>query len=309
MNIWRINLKPDMNPKYNYDDLLNYCMKNNIIGVGWKAIDIKDDDESKLWEFVNNISTYTSQEKTSGFKAVNAIRKMQEGDLIWTRVGGRASEYYLCRVDKKIWKDREMNKDLEEFDIGNFVSAKWIKVGNEDKVPGKVVNSFCVGSTVQSICDVELISKYIWNDLTKEKSKYHKYDLNNLSKDDFWMSIGSEELECLVLLYLQTKGYYIYSSTLKRSSAQFETVMVYKDGSHKAYPQVKRQTQLKPSDYIENVEKGDKVFLFTTSEDYGDEIRDNTICITKKELEKFIKNNYELMPNNIKYWLDMIFEK
>ena len=116
MNIWRINLKPDMNPKYNYDDLLNYCMKNNIIGVGWKAIDIKDDDESKLWEFVNNISTYTAQEKTSGFKAVNAIRKMQEGDLIWTRVGGRASEYYLCRVDKKIWKDREMNKDLEEFE-------------------------------------------------------------------------------------------------------------------------------------------------------------------------------------------------
>ena len=82
MNIWRINLKPDMNPKYSYDDLLKYCMENNIIGVGWRAITLKEDDENLLRNFINNMESYSDKEKKAAFKAINAMRQMQTGDLV-----------------------------------------------------------------------------------------------------------------------------------------------------------------------------------------------------------------------------------
>ena len=67
---------------------------------------------------------------------------MKKGDLVWTRVGKQADEYYLCRVGDRLWKDRVVTDECRKYDIGNFVSAKWIRIGMSENVPGKVVNSF-----------------------------------------------------------------------------------------------------------------------------------------------------------------------
>lgn len=65
--------------------------------------------------------------------------------------------------------------------------------------------------------------------------------------------IGNEELECVVLLYLQSLGYYIYSSTLKSDTKTYETVMIKNDGSHLCYPQIKQGLQLLPHKYVGNI--------------------------------------------------------
>lgn len=304
MATWRVQLKPDSAKEISYKDLLEFCKSHQIIGVGWYLVEGHTDDYATLRNEVYSIEAYKGGE-SSALRAVNAIREMKPGDLVWTRVGGDASEYYLCRVGDLLWKDRVVTDEHRRYDIGNFVSAKWVKIGKEEKVPGKVVNSFCASRSAQHVYEVDEISKMIWNTFSEPQDE--KYKLPVLNMNSFWNMIGSEELECLVFLYLQSKGYYIYSSTLKLSTAKFEAVLTYRDGSHLAYPQVKRNVALHVEEYISaltNTE--DKVFLFTTSEDYGQKNHPQIMCISKEDLEGFMKNNSKILPSTITYWLEML---
>ena len=304
MDIWRVQLKPDPETDISYMDVLDFCQREQIVGVGWCLIRTHDDDYDVLKREIESIPEYkgANGKSTAALKAVNAIRKMKPGDLVWTRLAEDASDYYLCRVGERLWTDRIVTEEHKRHDIGNFVSAEWVHVGNEDKVPGKVVNSFYARATAQHVYEVDLISQIIWNRCSSEKSL--KYNVSNSSVKDFWEVIGSEELECLVMLYLQTKGYYILSSTLKRSTARYEAILVSNDGSHKGLPQVKRNSTLDASQYEDDAKDGDKVFLFTTSEDYGVSHPDGVYCITKAELEDFISKCDSILPDNIRYWVD-----
>ena len=306
MATWRVQLKPDSAKGISYKDLLEFCKSNQIIGVGWYLVEGHTDDYDTLRNEVYSIEAYKGGE-SSALRAVNAIREMKPGDLVWTRVGGDASEYYLCRVGDLLWKDRVVTDVHRRYDIGNFVSAKWIKIGKEEKVPGKVVNSFCASRSAQHVYEVDEISKMIWNTYSDEDDE--KYELPRMDRSLFWNMIGSEELECLVFLYLQSIGYFIYSSTLKLSTAKFEAVLTHKDGSHLAYPQVKRNVSLHVEDYISSLtSEDDKIYLFTTSEDYGYISHPQITCITKQELEHFMISNPNILPNTITYWLGMIAE-
>ncbi len=231
------------------------------------------------------------------------MRSIKTGDLIWTRLAENASQYYLCRVGEKVWADREITSAHRSYDINNFVSAEWRYVGTEDMVPGKVANSFIPPATAQKVSDVGKISKLIWNQLSQ-----NKYDISKMDWEDFWTCISSEDLECLVFLYLQAKGYYIYSSTVKKGTGHIEGVLVSKDGTHKAYPQVKKVTALPVGNYLGDVERqpNDKVYLFTTSENYGTQYHPNIVCIKKEDLKDFIMKNELIIPATIKYWLKNI---
>lgn len=303
MNIWRVQLKPSSRDGINYREILKFCRRNNIIGVGWSNVTTRTMSNTDLKTEIEKY--YPGESKKGAYRAINAIRKMKPRDLVWTRIGGDASEYYLCQVGNLLWKDREVTIDHQLHDICNFVSAKWIYIGTEDKVPGKVVNSLSISSSAQRIHGIELISKYIWNTNTQDIK--NKYDDIELSKDEFWNLIGSEELESLVLLYLQSKGYYIYSSTLKRSSPKFEAILISSDGSHRCFPQVKRETSLLPLEYSTVLKNDkDKVYLFTTSENYGYEKHPQVICLKRIELEQFIKKNMHILPQTTLYWVNMV---
>lgn len=304
MATWRVQLKPDREEGISYRDLLEFCKSNEIIGVGWYLVEGTVDDYEELKKEVYSIEAYKGGESRA-LMATNAIREMKPGDLVWTRVGGDASEYYLCRVGESLWKDRVVTDEHRRHDIGNFVSAKWVKIGKEENVPGKVVNSFCASRAVQHVYEVDEISKVIWNKYSDEQAD--KYEVNRLDNNMFWNMIGSEELECLVFLYLQNKGYYIYSSTLKLSTAKFEAVLTHQDGTHLAYPQVKRNVALHVEEYMSSLSNGeDQIYLFTTSEDYGVFDHPQINCISKNELEEFMLTNMKILPPTILNWLDLV---
>ena len=300
MVTWRLQLKIH-NPKYahTFEETLNFCRENNAIGIGWYIAN-KYDDYNKLREQVKTNAGWG----TGALKAINAMRKMEVNDLIWTRLGEDASQYYLVRIIKR-WIDCPDIREFDEYDLSNYVAGEWINIGKMDKVPGKVVSSLCSRSTVQRVYDVDEISKFIWNKYSGDGG--YKYDINKLSMDDFWNMIGSEELECLILLYLQCKkNYLVYSSTLKNSTPKYEAVMIAWDGSHRCFPQIKKNTPLDPCYYAEGLEKNDRVYLFTTSENYGVNTHPQVECISKSEIEKFIYDYKKILPDTIKYWLDMI---
>ena len=300
ITVWRMHLKPKPEQGIGLPEVLDFCREHEIIGVGWSKVTCRMEDDRALRE---DIAAQYPDWQSSAYKAINAMRQIKTGDLVWTRVGGEASVYYLCRVGDRLWEDREVTEEHRRHDICQFVSATWMKVGKVDNVPGKVVNSFCSPSMVQRVSDVTEISKAIWN----RGSTCQKYEMRPLDSSSFWNLIDSEALECLILLYLQSRGYYIYSSTLKLSTARYEAVLVSRDGSHRAYPQVKRETPLCVSEYITDVSStNDRIFLFTTSENYGEARHPQVECLSRQELEDFIRQSMSLLPHSITYWIDFI---
>lgn len=306
MSTWRIQLKLGKTSK-EHKEAMKFCIDNNVIAVGW-YLENKYDDYYKLRDEVKKYPE-TGYGK-SALQSINAVRKMQINDLVWTRTPDEGDEYYLCRVTKR-WIDCPNNDEYLKYDVANYVCCEWIKIGKASRVPGKVVNSFISRRSAQHINGnrIDEISQHIWNK-NKPEEINHVYDVSKLTKENFWTLIGSEEVECLVILYLQLeKDYIIYSSTLKKSTAKYECVMTSKDGSHHCYPQVKKDEILEPSNYYtESIGQKDKVFLFTTSENYGTAKHPQVECISKLELENFMMKNKKILPASIAYWLDWLDE-
>lgn len=294
MKVWRIHIKTDKAQGLKREDLLDFCIKEKLIGVGWRAIDTKVNDETIIREQAQFYS-----DPTRAIKAMNAMRAMQINDLIWTRLG---IKYYLCRVTG-LWVDREPNEEHLKFDISNYVNVEWLEIGMEQDVPGKVVSSFRPPAAVQSINDIEEISQYIWN-------KYSGKALYKVAKKDFdiWPILSDKAIEELVLLYLQIeKGYYIYSSTVKKTFPKYECEMVNKDGI-KAYPQVKSgKVHLKADDYMDVIKNDPlaEVYLFTASESYTPNECGKVHYLYRRDLEEFIVRNKQLLPKMTYDWINL----
>lgn len=303
MNVYRVHLKPGADATY--AEVLDFCISQHIIGVGWAEVVGNEDSWDALKQECQRLTQkdgpYPGDKGV--FKCVNAIRRIQPGDLIWTREGGSVAKYYLCRATNLQWKDREITAEHYKYDITNYVGCEWVEVGTEDHVPGHVVNSFRARLSAQRVYDVETASAIIWNHQCTEESL--KYEVEPISEEDFWNMIGTEELECLVLLYLQTKGYYIYSSTVKKDTKTYEAIMVSDDGKHKCYPQVKQNEPLTPSEYAKGLGPDDKVVLFSSNETYRDE-HPQVECLTRRELWDFVNANYCILPDSVKYWVDFV---
>ena len=228
--------------------------------------------------------------------AIHALKEMAVDDLIWTRHNGI---YYLCRV-LSTWKYNCDPAHVYE-DVINYVEVEFHEIGTVETVPGKVVNAFRARSSLQRIKG-EIPLKYaehLYNAITGTQF----YPDCTVKKEDILEFLQPEDVEEVVSLYLQLeKGYLIYSSTNKLDTQTYELVAVARDGSHKAYPQVKTgNTPLDGSQFKELTAGGDKVFLFTVDGEYcntaGMEILD------KKALIDFIYAHKNIMPGRIQQWL------
>ena len=294
MNVWRIHIKNDIDPDFTRADLLEFCRKNKLIGVGWNDIKTRDDRKDSIRR---EAKMYSNQ--SAGVKAVNAMRRMGLNDLIWTRLDG---VYYLCRVTG-LWRDSRPGPIHCQLDISNYVNVKWLEIGMEDLVPGKVVSSFRPAASAQNISGVEEISQYIWNKYRKKKD----YIIEGKSMD-IWTVLPAESIEELTLLYLQVeKGMYIYSSTMKFTTREYECVMVDKEGNH-VFPQVKSgAVTLRADDYMDALkrEPGASVYLFAVSESYEKNSCPDIHYLMKMELERFIKKHRNLLPELTKNWIDL----
>ena len=145
MQIWRITISTDAVEGV---DPRRFCLERNILGVGWRV----DGPESLDWDAYNALGTeqYYDKGDRGWWPAVNAIaNRMREGDLCWTR--DRDGDYYLGRVAGPWHYDAtRANADA---DIVNLRPCHWIRTGTVDSVPGKVLNSFRAGRTLQAVHD------------------------------------------------------------------------------------------------------------------------------------------------------------
>lgn len=291
--LWRITIKPASQDKKSFE----FCLQNNILGVGWCLR--KEDgtpytpasmEECERW----GREQYESQR---GFvMAIHALKEMAVDDLIWTRHNG---VYYLCRVGST-WK---YNCDPDHIyeDVVNYVDVEFHKVGTIETVPGKVVNSFRASAALQRVKGESALrcSERLYNAITGTQF----YPDRTVKREEILDFLQPEDVEEAVSLYLQLeKGYLLYSSTNKLSTQTYEFVAVARDGSHRAYSQVKTGHEpLNGDQYRALTANGDKVFLFTVDGAYS-----NTAgmdLIDKKTLIDFICGHKDIMPGRIRQWL------
>lgn len=114
-----------------------------------------------------------------------------------------------------------------------------------------------------------------------------------------------EDVEEIVSLYLQLeKNYLIYSSSNKVDTQTYEFVMVSRNGEHRCYAQVKTGNEpLDCKKYEHLISKGNKVYLFTVSQEYKNNNNKNIITLGKNDIIDFIYNNQKIMPERIQRWL------
>lgn len=295
-HLYRITIKTDSKDGKAFD----FCQEKSIVGVGWKLLgkdgksymprDIKDCEEAGR----------RCYPKFRGFvTAIHCLGRMKPDDLIWTRNNGI---YYLCRVIGS-WEYHNEPEYLNE-DLENVIGVEFNEVGTVDEVPGKVVNSFRSGSSIQGIhSEIALnASKIIYNKLKGERY----YETKKPSKDDLFEMLLPEDVEEIVSLYLQIKKeYLVYTSTNKLNTQTYEFVAVARDGSYRCFPQVKTGGEsLNGNKYKHLATNGNKVYLFAVSQNYNNINGENIIGLDKKELLAFVYSHVNLMPERIRLWIN-----
>ena len=292
MYLFRIHIRPG-GGSANMEDTFRYCLKNEILGVGWRVeakTSILDWDEyieeaSKIHDNLN-VCKY--------------IKKwVSEGDLVWTR--DTHGEYYLSKVLSgwEYWMNQEAIE--HDIDIANIFHVLFQKV-SIDQVPGKVIACFRAPRTIQEIAGKEALeySKFLWNKLSD--SNY--YDVDNSKFRDIFMLLDDEETEDLVFLYLQNIGWYVVPNSRKADTMSFEYLVIDSKTRERALVQVKTgNVYLNKNKYSKYPYK---IFLFQSYDLYEGDTADNICCILKDELFRFLEDSLEWLPAIFKTKMQMV---
>ena len=296
MNIWRLTISTSAEEGV---DPRKFCMDRGILGIGWR-VDAAGPLDWKTYERLGTEKYYDQGDK-GWWPAVNAVgNRMQVGDLCWTRDWG--GQYYLGRVDGP-WSYRSSQEHLKA-DVVNVRSCRWVPVGTEDAVPGKVLNSFRAGRAVQAVHDAtaRFYSKLTYNQALDEP-------VFNLSEEtgpwDLFALISPEDCEDIVCLYLQeVHGYRLIPSTCRHDTLKTEFVLRKQGG--KALVQVKQgDITLDRRQFDRDPQEMCEWFLFTTGGQYQGEDAPHVHCLDPDTLRNFAVANVELMSGRVQRIIDL----
>ena len=291
MRIWRLTIKPaaeiGINPS-------RFCLERNILGFGWPV----EQDAPMDWDTYYQLGQETYPGDPGWNRAAHAICRIEVNDLCWTR--DRDGTYYIGKI-KGSWEYRSTD-DYRDADIVNVRPCRWFRVGGVDSVPGKVLNSFRVGSTLQQVHDetVTLYSKWKYNQLSKEIV----YDLPQVALLDLFSLIAPDDCEDIVGIYLQEKrGYRLIPSTCKRDTPKTEFVLRKAEG--KAYVQVKQGNVDLNRDEFNDSDLSDPCewFLFTTHGRYAGRENSRVHCLDPDNMRDFALNNRRLMSSRVQAFI------
>lgn len=218
MYIFRLHIKPSGSEDWDYS--FRYCLKNNLLGIGW-TIPNKNNDKID-W------GTYQKKaiRKYSKIPQVEYFEKWVTKDcLIWVR--NSSNEYYLAKVNSP-WEYID-NEKARRADITNVVRVSLKKINNPDDVPGKVIASFRATRTIQEVSsdNIFIYSKLLWNELTN--SNYYKMDSNITNYFDF---LTDDEAEDILYVYLQYQNYIVVPNTRKKDTLSFEYYLINKKNTY-----------------------------------------------------------------------------
>jgi hypothetical protein len=284
MYVFRIHIRPNGgldDPKYSF----NYCTKNSLLGAGWQIE--KQNNEIIDWE------TYEKRgsNEHDNISVVRYIKSwVSKDDLVWTR--DTNGQYYIAKVLSP-WEYFD-NEEARKADIVNVFKVEMHKIKTVDEVPGKVIASFRAGRTIQEVADepAKIHTKYLWNRL---KGK-NEYEINEKA-DSVWSLLNNEQVEDLLFIYLQTKGWYVIPGSRKGDTMSYEFILINKDNFLRGIVQAK--TGYSTIDIEKYNHYSEEIFFFQTHGSPTGQLKKNYHILAKEEIEIFVRNNSKLIPRNI----------
>ena len=292
--IWRLHIKPDSAEDV---DPRKFCFDKGILGIGW-PVDANGPIDWSTYCALGEDEYRDGHERWR--KAANAIIQMAIDDLCWTR--DENANYYLGRITgawEYCWTEEYLAAD-----IVNVRPCEWFRVGGVDSVPGKVVNSFRPGATVQRVKDAtsSLYSKIKFN-LLSECAIYDLY--GNEDNPDLFSLISPDDCEDIVGVYLQEKhGYRLIPSSCKRDTGKTEFVLKAVDG-RRVNVQVKQgNVALDVEDFKHDRDNPCEWFLFTTQGQYYGEGDEYLRCLSPDEMRAFAFDNKNIMSDRVRTFID-----
>ena len=291
MQVFRLHIRP-YGGAADIDTTFAYCLKNSLLGVGWR-VDIPN---------TRNWSEYyeAAAEQHGDVSICQYIRdNVAAGDLLWTRdLQGR---YYLARVDSpwEYWQDEEARK--QDIDIANIVRCHIVPVPI-DEVPGKIVACFRPSRTIQAVRDSAAVeySKFLWN----KHSGKRDFEIDEGRYQNLFMMLDDQETEDLFFLYLQSLGWYVVPHTRKADTMSFEFMVVRPDTGDTAWTQVKTgNTTLDRNSYASYEHQ---VILFQANDLYSGEEHATVSCVSTSEIRRFMEENIGWLPRVFANKLEML---
>lgn len=306
MSIWRINCKPGdriISHKESFDKWL----EKGFVGIGWskeeKFLDGLNENISDIEIIRNHIFTKLKKEnhKTKAFNSYANILfyRMKKGDYIWIRCNGI---YKLGIVEDEICSyNTNPSEEFipDKYQIGFYRKVKFLeKDFIESEVPGKIVASFRIPSTLQGVKEINNeLTLYCKTNVENKKVCFPIYNWKNL--------LSAEDIEEIVGLYLQIeKGLYIYTSTCKDDTNFIEFQLIDRKGKLYGLQVKSGDESINADDYFE-LSKKMTIFLFASSDNiYNIEKCSNIEKIESKEITLFIEKNLKLLPKKIRFWFE-----
>lgn len=237
--VWKVPIKSgrgDFTPE-RVARARDYCFARGWVGLGWE-IDCLPDRLRDPRQYERAINKWIRPEDRRSAKSAHIAiaHTMTNGDFVWCRAHG--DTYWLGRVCGS-WTYR-CARDFDDLDLYQVRKCRWIGVGPADDVPGPVKNAFAgrggAISRLRAEHDAALLqSAQIWYQRTGEQVP----DLPPANAALRLSALGHDDLEDLVVLYLQVAhGWLVVPSTAKRSTPYTECVLRKANGE-RAYVQVK----------------------------------------------------------------------
>mgnify|MGYP000144707871 CR=1 FL=1 len=167
MTVWRMNLIDNRESENRCKDpelKFRLCMEKSILGIGWGLNAAFDS-----WEDYRTLADYHYHENKGYTTAVNALKEMACGDLVWTQ-NPVTHERYLAQVldDKP-----SLCCYLREFDLFSYRKMDIFQVGAElldcYGIPEKELSG---RHTIEQIREQRLIdaTKELYEFLTQSRS-------------------------------------------------------------------------------------------------------------------------------------------
>ncbi len=292
-NLFRIHIRPEGGS----DDMVatfRHCRENGLLGVGWRVEGLANTNDWDIYEQASN-GVHDSIQQPRYIQ-----NNVKLGDLVWTR--SPDAQYYLARVTSgwEYWTSREGREN--DIDIGNVFRCEFCPVGI-DEVPGVIVSSFGArGHSIQRVRSSSALaySQHRWNQCTEDRF----YDVDLADFPDIFTMLDFKETEDVVFLYLQSEGWYVVPNSREGNTLRFEFMVVHPEIGERALIQVKcGDAELNVDDYADN---DYRIFLFQANELYCGQPADNVTCITRDQLERFLQDSVEWLPQSIRTKLEMV---
>jgi len=304
-SLYRINIKPggSKDPMQSF----NYCLEQGVLGVGWGVGELT---EPVAWD------TYWEKAKAEagprwGGKIPKQVQYIHQhirpDDLIWTREPGGNGNYYLGRVTGT-WEYRYTEKG-RQLDIFNVIPCRIYAVQSLSQVPGEVENSFSIGGTICATGSRATLeyTKWLWNQLSGDDES-GRYPAPRLGGARVWDFLTPDQIEDVVFLYLQEKGWRVVPKSRKVGKPGFEYFLIDSNGkTAKAQVKAAKGKALYPSEYRRRAGNTDHdhIFLFhAMGAGYESDQAEGVTGIEPAALEKFMIDNVSMMPSPIAYWIN-----